>query len=262
MNIRLESVLDQIANNYYFTRSNIYNTSLPYTDRTAFLRFMKFSIQSVSSGGEFEFPVIAKNQLELDWLGLKYTRKEKGVDAVLYLLCNVETTYVKSGRTAVSQLLEPYSPGIILKKVIYKSSNVVYYGGRGVIFDRDWNLLFLATIEGHISSADDKLHYKGLNVYIHPKVFQSKGVVEKSIVRDVLPILTHDRTPVILTRPNISVREGRVRISDPNIKIMIGDVYKRFIDSPKEPEATDLSNDVVKILLSKVNEGTRCNDNW
>jgi len=74
-----------------------------------------------------------------------------------------------------------------------KINDTIYYGGRGAYFDSKGNPLLMIILECgmqegyHVIDSNYKLQIKNCFVYIHPRVYTSKGVLEKYIVSKILP---------------------------------------------------------------------------
>ena len=74
-----------------------------------------------------------------------------------------------------------------------KIKDTIYYGGRGAYFDSEGNPLLMVMLECgmqegyHVIDSNYRLQVKNCFVYIHPRVYTSKGVLEKYIVSKILP---------------------------------------------------------------------------
>lgn len=131
-----------------------------------------------------------------------------------------------------------------LKKIITNKGEI-YYGGRGIIFDSDFNPLFLCTINGKkdLQVSMNKLLYDKITIYIHPKVFiNNEGIIQKAIVKKLIPFYVSNRFNLI---------GSRVFISNPNItaEVVIADASSKFIETPEKPSPQKCSNEILNQLL-------------
>ena len=77
-----------------------------------------------------------------------------------------------------------------LDKVV-TPKNEVYYGSKGILLDKDFNILCLSTyhISEDIVHNRQAIHSLVPTVYLHPLVFTGDGVLNKALVKKALPFL-------------------------------------------------------------------------
>jgi hypothetical protein len=74
-----------------------------------------------------------------------------------------------------------------------KIKDTIYYGGRGAYFDSSGNPLLMVMLECgmqegyHVIDSNYTLLVKNCFMYIHPRVYTSKGILEKYIVSKIIP---------------------------------------------------------------------------
>lgn len=139
---------------------------------------------------------------------------------------------------------------------ITTNTGEVYYGGNGYILDKDYNLLILYTLHGVME--DRILHYKTGRIYVNPKVFVSKGIVEKGIIKTVIPAFVQegimvDTNNIGVTAQDINIairnQNGFIQVIKPLPEIVVADVTDRFIVKPKKPTPSTFSNEAMNDYL-------------
>lgn len=137
------------------------------------------------------------------------------------------------------------------------SGGEVYYGGNGCILDKDYNLLILYTLHGVMG--DRLLHYKTGRIYVNPKVFVSNGLIEKGIIKTVIPAFVQEGIRVESSRTGITMQEinnpirnvfgSIVDVTKPIPEIVVADVTDRFIVKPKKPTPSTFNNEAMNDYL-------------
>lgn len=118
-----------------------------------------------------EIPCLYTNIVKLD--------KENTYIAPLYLYyheykCRTSEALVKRFFTSGSKC------GYLLKGIL---GSHVYYGNKGILLDKDYNVLFLATNE---PSTTVRARFK--NIYISPRIFTNlSDPINKHIVKKIIP---------------------------------------------------------------------------
>lgn len=140
---------------------------------------------------------------------------------------------------------------------ITTNNGEVYYGGNGYILDKDYNLLILYTLHGVMG--DRLLHYKTGRIYVNPKVFVSNGLVEKGIIKIVIPAFVQEgivvgssRTGITFQGINDPIRNvfgSIVEVTKPIPEIVVTDVTDRFIVKPKKPTPSTFNNEAMNDYL-------------
>ena len=74
-----------------------------------------------------------------------------------------------------------------LSKIV-TNKGAVYYGGHGIILDKNMKPLVLCAAEGEFT--DNNFKYTRAVIYVHPSVFNSSEVVEKGIIKTLIPAYT------------------------------------------------------------------------
>lgn len=101
-----------------------------------------------------------------------YTTK-RTADSILNTICNCPT-------------LSPVAK-------VTTSKGLIYYGGNGLIFDKDWKPLCIGGYKAQV--IEGEIHMLSKVCYIHPEVFISNDILEKAIIKKLIPFLTMHDTP-------------------------------------------------------------------
>lgn len=228
---------DYIRPNLAFENNNVFNL------------FLRVDI----SGPEIDVPLMWKYKVEEGLLS-NYNQPNSLKEMAVALF---ENSHPQSRRTA-NAIFKTFQMNDNRNRLMKITTNTgeVYYGGNGYILDKDYNLLILYTLHGVME--DRILHYKTGRIYVNPKVFVSKGIVEKGIIKTVIPafvqegiIVDTNNIGVTAQDINIAIRNqnGFIRVIKPLPEIVVADVTDRFIVKPKKPTPSTFSNEAMNDYL-------------
>jgi hypothetical protein len=181
------------------------------------------------SNNNFEVPIILRGYI--DQIRLSEYNK-----IIISGCVNDNYTIQASGiETIIKRLYRIIGPKII--KMEYK--DFTYYGTAGWILDKDFNTMFLITIEGNINN--NNITYSGYNIYINPTVFtNNKDPMCKHIVSKLLPYYIEKGIPYI--------RSLCTYAETFNKNIIIGNpkVYLKSVNKPNSNEISKTINKLIK----------------
>lgn len=229
---------DYIKPNLAFENNNVFNL------------FLRVDI----SGPEIDVPLMCKYKVEEGLLS-NYNQPNSLKEMAVALF---ENSYPQSRRTA-NAIFKTFQMNDNRDRLIKITTNTgeVYYGGNGYILDKDYNLLILYTLHGVME--DRILHYKTGRIYVNPKVFVSNGIVEKGIIKTVIPAFVQEGIVVGSSRTGITFQEindpirnvfgSIVEVTKPIPEIVVTDVTDRFIVKPKKPTPSTFNNDAMNDYL-------------
>lgn len=223
---------------------------LAFENHNVFNLFLRVDI----SGPEIDVPLMCRYKVEEGLLNnYNYPDSLKEMAVALF-----ENSYPRSRKTANS-IFKTFQMNNTRDRLmkITTDTGEMYYGGNGYILDKDYNLLILYTLHGVME--DRILHYKTGRIYVNPKVFVSKGTVEKGIIKTVIPAFVQegimvDTNNIGVTAQDIntSIRSsngGVTQVTEPIPEIIIADVTDRFIVRPKKPTPSTFNNDAMNDYL-------------
>lgn len=223
---------------------------LAFENNNVFNLFLKVDI----SGPEIDVPLMCKYRVEEGLMSSHhYPNGLKEVAVTLF-----ENSYTQSRRTA-NAIFKTFQMNDNRDRLIKITTNTgeVYYGGNGYILDKDYNILILYTLHGVME--DRILHYKTGRIYVNPKVFVSNGIVEKGIIKTVIPAFVQegirintDNIGATAQEINVSIRDSNgfvVQVTSPLPEIVVADVTDRFIVKPKKPTPSTFSNETMNDYL-------------
>ena len=223
--------------------------NLAFENHNVFNLFLRVDI----SGPEIDVPLMCKYRVEEGLLS-NYNQPNSLKEMAVALF---ENSYPQSRRTA-NAIFKAFQMNNNRDRLMKITTNTgeVYYGGNGYILDKDYNLLILYTLHGVME--DRILHYKTGRIYVNPKVFVSNGLVEKGIIKTVIPAFVQEgimvdthNIEVTAQDINIAIRNqnGSVVQVKPLPEIVVADVTDRFIVKPKKPTPSTFSNEAMNDYL-------------
>lgn len=211
-----------------------------------------------------EVPTVARINTEyiLD-NKIKYQSYKEFSDLVIPLF-ETDTPYIRRAASAIFRVFRQTKLSDRLLKVV-TNKDEVYYGNRGLILDKDFNILFITILEASLDEEERKVIHNKARVYIHPKVFGHEGVLEKGIVKTLIPAFTTKGVLVKETsraHSNINyytkeeTLKGIVRtLVRPLAEIVIADVSEKFLAKPVKPNPVTFNKETVNdFLLAHINE--------
>lgn len=224
--------------------NNVTNIETTLDNHNVFNRLFVIDVSS----DEIEIPVFAKSAVESvvrDKLEFPYVSHVNKIIIPMYV-----NTYTQSRRTADSIVREFFS-GVNFNKRLQKvitNKGEVYYGSKGIILDKDFNILFLCTLACRRTEYGGRQvmsYYKPI-IHVSPQVFlRSECLIEKSILKKIIPFyISQNIDPVWADTDFFSdIPEGT------KPQILIDDVSK-LIESPVKPTPQKCSDDVLNQILA------------
>ena len=244
-NWRYRSTLMRVFNgNTDTVARSVVNGETTLNKHNAFNRLFVIDVSS----DEIEVPVFAKSAIESvvrDKLEFPYVSHVNKIIIPMYV-----NTYTQLRRTADCIVREFFS-GVNFDRRLQKiitNKGEVYYGNRGIILDKDFNILLLCTL------ACRRTEYRGRQVmsyykpiiHVSPQVFlMSGGLIEKSILKRIIPFYVSQDIDPVCTDPDFvnDIPEGT------KPQILIDDVSK-LIENPVKPTPQKCSDDVLNQILA------------
>ena len=224
--------------------NNVDNIETTLDNHNAFNRLFVIDVSS----DEIEVPVFARYVVESvvrDKLEFPHTIHTSKIVIPMYV-----NSHTQSRRTADSIVVEFFSRVNFnqrLQKVITNKGEV-YYGSKGIILDKDFNILLLCTL------ACRRMEYRGRQVmsyykpiiHVSPQVFlKGEGLIDKSILKKIIPFYLSQNICQTCTNPDFvsDIPEGT------KPQILIDDVSK-LIENPVKPTPQKYSDDVLNQILA------------
>ena len=224
--------------------TDVTNMETTLDNHNAFNRLFVIDVSS----DEIEVPVFARSAVESivgDKLKFPYVSHVNKIIIPMYV-----NIYTQSRRTADSIVVEFFSRVDFnqrLQKVITNKGEV-YYGGKGIILDKNFNILLLCTL------ACRRMEYRGRQVmsyykpiiHVSPQVFlRSEGLINKSILKKIIPFYVSQNIGQVYSSYDFisDIPEGT------KPQILIDDVSK-LIENPVKPTPQKCSDDVLNQILA------------
>lgn len=128
------------------------------------------------------------------------------------------------------------------------SNGTRYHGSSGVIFNDNFDILMLMTSTITKSPTSSHITVERCNCRVSPLVFQSDNIIEKTIIKKVIPFcaafeVTRECYP--------RLRFEDLHVIGTTIKVVIDDVNKDFIREIVTPTVSEFNNASIKPILIK-----------
>ena len=223
---------------------SVVNDETTLNNHNAFNRLFVIDVSS----DEIEVPVFAESAVESvirDKLEFPYVSHVNKIIIPMYV-----NTYTQLKRTADCIVREFFS-GVNFDKRLQKvitNKGEVYYGSKGIILDKDFNILLLCTLACRRMKYRDRQvmsYYKPI-IHVSPQVFlRGEGLIKKSILKKIIPFYVSQNIVPIWTNPGFvnDIPEGT------KPQILIDDVSK-LIENPVKPTPQKCSDDVLNQILA------------
>lgn len=131
------------------------------------------------------------------------------------------------------------------------SNDVIYHGAPGVIFNENFDILMMITstiIPQESSQASFKIVRR--NCRISPLVFQSTNIIEKTIVKKMLPFCASHAVDALYEYGRFSASYVNL-VHDTTIRVIIDDVNKDFIRDVVPPKLSEFTPENIHSLLQE-----------
>lgn len=196
-----------------------------------------------------------KDEIELPVIAIRHFEEAAGssiipsfsVEKVILPLYN--NTYDQSRRTfdtIMAQFFANTSYESRLLKIITNKGEV-YYGGKGIILDGNFNPLLLCTLLARIVKEEERdvLTYYRPVCHINPKVFiESDKLVNKGIIKKLIPYYSNYDTCF----PRVVRRTVNNDPESEKVKVIIDDFSHLFVE-PVKPTPSSCSNESLNQCL-------------
>lgn len=238
------------------SRSNSYirpiDTNITnFNSNNVFQRFFEVDLR----GDEVEVPVFCRREVQdiiVRNMNCRITAGHEDEIVEWYitpLFVGMEQTK-RTSDSMIRTMLE--TPTHYKLSKVTTNAGLIYYGGVGVIFNSQMELLLLNTVKYNLTGNYPEIIKPVM--YISPKVFTDDGPVEKNIFKKLIPtVLTTGVSLITLTSSVIN------KFNFPNgagagfIKgmpeIIIADVSDRFIHKPDMPDLSHFNDEEVNSFL-------------
>lgn len=225
--------------------------TLNFSNNNVFNVFLKTDI----SGNEVDVPLNCRRAVE----GAIYENYLVSGTVKEFSVALYENNYPQSKRTAnaIFKAFQQFDGRNRMLKITTNKGEV-YYGGNGFILDKDYNILLLYVLHG-IKNPDRTVTYKTGRIYVNPKVFVSNDLLEKGIIKTVIPAFVQEGININTGSNGATSQEivmpirrpdGRiVGTTNPLPEIVVADVTDRFIVKPKKPTPSTFNNEAMNDYL-------------
>lgn len=239
---------DIFTNTRYYRESSMLSTFVTHNQNNVY----KHSLVVDVTKDEVEFPVIARQLFE-NVLIRRFSRNLncKVERVILPLYVNNGTQERRTSDSIIHQFFTTQFSERITK--ITTSKGEVYYGGKGLILDSNFNPLLMCSLVGNIEGENkDRLVYKKALIRVSPQVFtDATKMIHKSIIKKMIPFYVsegidfHMSTTTQAITANLTNSKPQVVIED----------FSRFFISPVRPFASQCSQEALnKVLIDNIED--------
>lgn len=238
-----------LANIFYLGENNASSTlrgELSLDSNNVFRKNLIVDLE----GEELEIPVIARIHCETILTSLLREEKitpEMPQQVQKIVLPLYDNTYSITKRTFDS-IIRQFFAGVRFSDRLQKITTAkgeVYYGGKGIILDKDLAPILLCTLKarkGYGEYMNTITYYRPV-CHISPKVFtESTSLMNKGIIKRVIPFYTTEN----VTLPDTYMCRCATRSS--TVEIIIDD-FSRFFVEPVKPTPSTCSNEILNQCL-------------
>ena len=210
--------------------------------------FNKSMVLDISNLEDIEIPTFIRGIFEKVIFEKEETSPlsypENKIVVPLYTNC---PEYTK--RTADSIIQEFYTRVTFsnrLRKIITNKGEI-YYGNLGIIFNKDFVPILMNTLKCKKSSTRNT-YYKCV-LHVHPSVFLSNGLIEKSIVKKIIPFyITHTISNIYCYNPLF------IDGVDNDKPLILIDEMDGFISTPTVPSILSTEESLNKCIQDNIDE--------
>ena len=196
---------------------------------------------------EIEIPVVAREHFE-SIISSKLLGNCNNVEKLILPL--YDNSGIQSRRTFDSILRQIfYNTGYSrrLQKIVTNKGEI-YYGGKGIILDENFNPLLMCTLLAKIVDYEEvgkrSLYYRPV-CYVHPKVFEEPTkLLNKGIITKLIPFYTN----VEINTPHHYIGQFLNNFEDKKVKVVI-DNFDKFFTRPVKPTPSTCSNEILNECL-------------
>lgn len=242
----LTSSMSYPANSNYRT---VDSEKVNFLKNNVFQRYFNLDLR----GPEVEVPIFCRREVQEILKRnkhIQYTGIEADIiEGYVTPLFISEEHRKRTSESMIKAMLDtPVSAGLCK---IETTHDFIYYGGAGIIFNKDMEVLLLISVKYKMpEDAKLNIYLTDAIVYVSPKVFTSDGPVEKYIIKKVIPFFINTRPFIYSTGLNIvntynDSSDQQQRIPD----IIISDVTDKFISKPDAPDLSRFSTEEVNSFL-------------
>lgn len=119
-----------------------------------------------------------------------------------------------------------------------------WYGCRGLLLDKDFNVVLMSVIEGTVQS--DRCHMNNVKLYVNPKISISEQGVEKTVYTKIVPYCLNYYCWQSRFYTSAFAVNNIPSWTKPNI--VFKDVKDMFFITPNIPTSINIDEDINKIL--------------
>lgn len=132
-----------------------------------------------------------------------------------------------------------------LVKVVTNKGEI-YYGGYGIILDRNMNPIFFCALDGEINK--EGLTYNSAKIYVNPSVFLTDSILEKGIIKTIIP--NYIEQGVLINTVYGNIKQKFKKKNDKIIpEVVIKDFTDDFFVRPSRPKPSTFTRDKVNDFL-------------
>lgn len=231
----LGNLFSQSNNREYHTSSNNINGNLNYLNNNVFNLFLHVDC----TGPHVVVPLFCRGYIErIICGGLNVTE----VDIALF------ANGIPSERRTSNAMFKLFTEINFSQRLIKvtTSKGEIYYGGYGIILDRNMNPIFFCTLEGEVT--EEGLTYNSAKIYVNPSVLLTDSILEKGIIKTIIPAYVERGVSIYTSFSNVN-KQFKKKNGKVIPEVVIKDFTDDFFVRPSKPKPSTFTRDKVNDFL-------------
>ena len=224
----LDSILYRVFADNESTVNNItLDNHLSLSGHNVFQRSLVVDIKD-----NIEIPIIGRKHFENEIMKIIKNESLNDIDKIVFSLYN---TGISVNKRSFESVLNYFFDRVPYDNRIHKvvtSKGEIYYGGKGIIFDSNYEPLLIMSVtanKGVKENGDIVYYYDRPLCRVNPKVFlDTSKLVNKGIVNKIIPYITS------VTVPFSTWSREFIKISNTTVQVIIDDL-SHLILTPTPP---------------------------
>ena len=235
----------RVFNSIDYNGLNVIDSSLSLDKNNVFRKNLIVDI----SNDRIEIPVLARNFFEnIISDNIQFSTITTIKKIILPLYDNTPVKEFKTFSNIINHLFTKMSYSQRLQRIVTYSGEE-YYGGKGIILDKDFNPLLLCTLIAEKDTSSDTMIYKKAICYISPKVFlEPNNLINRGIIKKIIPFYSSNNIYCECYSYGFNSNLDR------RVKIII-DNFDNFFTEPIKPTPSTCSDEILnKCLIDNIDD--------
>lgn len=232
----LENLFSRSNGRDCFQIANNIDSDLNYLNNNVFNLFLHVDCV----GPHIEVPLFCRGYVEEELI--RHRQNITEVDIALFI------NGLSSEKRTSNSIFKVFTEVNFTKRLmkVITSKGEIYYGGYGIILNRDMNPIFFCTLEGDVT--EEGLTYNSAKIYINPSVLLVNNVLEKGLIKTIIPAYIENGVLIYTSFSNVN---GQFKKKNGRVipEVVIKDFTDDFFVKPSKPKPSTFTRDKVNDFL-------------